>query len=409
MAQDFVGSNNMNLLEPSGQFGTRLAGGADAASPRYIFTHLSPFARYLFPEEDDILLEYLEDDGQIIEPRYFCPIIPLVLVNGSQGIGSGWSTFIPPHNPLVVLDYIRGKLENRPNLPSIEPYVRGFKGEISRHDNGTCFVSSGRIRELNASAVLIDELPIGVWTNKYKEQLLKLQRKGLITDFVEDHTTTKVSFKVKLKSMQLKRMKQSGLEKSFGLKSNLRITNMNAFDENGAIQKFASAESIADAYFPTRLDLYHDRKSALLSEMEYASTVQRNKARFIKAVSNGEIDLIGGRNSRDELAAMLQNFDFDSSHDLDVIRRKNTVADSTNTQSEDDEEEDGGSLEDGSVVHNASGFDYLLKMPLSSLTTERIEGLNLDADKTEKEVAELRSKTAEELWMSDLEKLAGQL
>lgn len=85
MAQDFVGSNNINLLVPSGQFGTRLTGGADAASPRYIFTHLAPITRILFPEEDDVLLNYLEDDGQSIEPEFFCPVIPLLVVNGSQG------------------------------------------------------------------------------------------------------------------------------------------------------------------------------------------------------------------------------------------------------------------------------------------------------------------------------------
>lgn len=111
MAQDFVGSNNINLLVPSGQFGTRLAGGKDAASPRYIFTALSPTARLLFPEVDDALLAYKEDDGQSIEPETFFPIIPLLLVNGAQGIGTGWSTYIPPHNPRDVLAYIRAKLD----------------------------------------------------------------------------------------------------------------------------------------------------------------------------------------------------------------------------------------------------------------------------------------------------------
>ena len=112
MAQDFVGSNNLNLIMPIGQFGTRLAGGADAASPRYIFTHLSPLARYVFPDADDSLLTYREDDGQQIEPEFFCPVIPLLLVNGSQGIGTGWSTFIPSYSPLDVLRYIRAKLDH---------------------------------------------------------------------------------------------------------------------------------------------------------------------------------------------------------------------------------------------------------------------------------------------------------
>ncbi|KAJ1559192.1 DNA topoisomerase 2, partial [Cladochytrium tenue] len=94
MAQNFVGSNNLNILEPRGQFGTRLQGGKDAASARYIFTALNPLARVVFHPEDDALLDYLNDDGQDIEPKYM-PILPMILVNGSDGIGTGWSTSVP--------------------------------------------------------------------------------------------------------------------------------------------------------------------------------------------------------------------------------------------------------------------------------------------------------------------------
>ena len=174
MAQDFVGSNNINLLVPSGQFGTRLAGGKDAASPRYIFTHLTPIARCLFPEEDDILLNYLEDDGQQIEPAYFCPVIPLLLVNGAQGIGTGWSTFIPPHDPLGVIDYIRAKLDGTGELPRIRPYAKGFTGRIDKQANGNGYTSYGKVKQLNDKTVLISELPIGVWTDRYKDHLLAM-------------------------------------------------------------------------------------------------------------------------------------------------------------------------------------------------------------------------------------------
>ena len=174
MAQDFVGSNNLNLMVPSGQFGTRLAGGKDAASPRYIFTHLDPVARFLFPEEDDILLDYLEDDGQTIEPHFYCPIIPLLLVNGTQGIGTGWSTFIPPHHPMSVVDYIRAKLDSQTELPCIEPYANGFKGEILIREDGCGYVSYGKVEQLNKKTLLIKELPIGVWTDNYKSHLLKM-------------------------------------------------------------------------------------------------------------------------------------------------------------------------------------------------------------------------------------------
>ena len=94
MAQDYVGSNNINLLLPNGQFGTRLQGGKDSASERYIFTQLNQITRYIYRKEDDPVLEYLEDDGDPVEPRYYVPIVPMVLVNGGKGIGTGFSTDI---------------------------------------------------------------------------------------------------------------------------------------------------------------------------------------------------------------------------------------------------------------------------------------------------------------------------
>ncbi|CAB9530088.1 DNA topoisomerase 2 top-2 [Seminavis robusta] len=252
LAQDFVGSNNINLLQPSGQFGTRLTGGKDAASPRYIFTCLSEIARYLFPEEDDVLLRYLEDDGQMIEPQFYCPILPMLLVNGSQGIGTGWSTQIPSFDPADVLEYIRARLDGLDDLPAIRPYAKGFEGRIEPLSDGRGFATYGRAKKASASSILIDELPLKCWTSQYKRRLIKMRNRGEIGSFVENHTTTKVSFKVKMKPTKLERlMKNSGgLETAFKLKANLATTNMNAFDATGAIRKFESAEEIAECYFP---------------------------------------------------------------------------------------------------------------------------------------------------------------
>lgn len=143
MAQDFVGSNNINLLEPKGQFGTRMAGGKDAASPRYIFTHLSPVARLLFPEVDDPLLTHLEDDGVLIEPKFYCPIVPLLLINGVQGIGTGWSSYIPSHHAQDVLEYVRGKLNEDIKLPAINPWVKGFVGSLEVKADASGYRSVG--------------------------------------------------------------------------------------------------------------------------------------------------------------------------------------------------------------------------------------------------------------------------
>lgn len=111
MAQNHTGSNNINLLMPNGQFGSRNQGGKDHASARYIFTVLNRVSRMIFPEPDDHVLTYVEDDGQIVEPEYYMPIIPMILVNGCQGIGTGWSTFIPNFNPRELCDIIKRKLK----------------------------------------------------------------------------------------------------------------------------------------------------------------------------------------------------------------------------------------------------------------------------------------------------------
>eukprot|EP00952_Eustigmatos_sp_NYUAD-ZCMA_P013704 54119-Eustigmatos_ZCMA.PRE.1 len=104
LAQDFVGSGNINLLHPSGQFGTRLQGGNDAASPRYIMTYLSPIAPYIFRSEDNGILRYAQEDGVQVEPETYLPIIPLALVTGISGIGTGWATQIPPHDPRQIIE-----------------------------------------------------------------------------------------------------------------------------------------------------------------------------------------------------------------------------------------------------------------------------------------------------------------
>jgi DNA topoisomerase-2 len=178
-------------MVPSGQFGTRLVGGKDAASPRYIFTQLAPVTRSLFPDDDDVLLDYLEDDGQMIEPSFYCPIIPLLLVNGTQGIGTGWSTFIPPHHPMSVVDYIRAKLDNQAELPFIDPFVNGFKGKIERREDGSGYVSHGIVEQLNRKTILIKELPIGVWTDSYKSHLVKMVSDvlGFGNSYIERTTT----------------------------------------------------------------------------------------------------------------------------------------------------------------------------------------------------------------------------
>lgn len=180
------------MLEAVGQFGTRLQGGKDAASARYIFTKLSPLARTLFPPQDDDVLEWLNDDGHPVEPKHYVPLIPLVLVremtcavyecvwssfftrvsvvqvNGTKGIGTGWSTDVPCFKPEDVIDNLLHRLRGDDPQKSMEPWFAGFTGEISLAGPSR-FFSRGRVEQLNTTDVLISELPVGVWTQGYKE------------------------------------------------------------------------------------------------------------------------------------------------------------------------------------------------------------------------------------------------
>lgn len=113
LAQNFVGSNNLNLLLPISQFGTQIHEGKDCASSRYIFTKLSPLARLAFPAHDDAVLNFLVEDNQVIEPEWYCPIIPMVLVNGADGIGTGYSTKIPNFDVRELVQYIKDLLQDK--------------------------------------------------------------------------------------------------------------------------------------------------------------------------------------------------------------------------------------------------------------------------------------------------------
>ena len=181
MAQNFCGTNNINLLFPSGQFGSRLQGGNDSAAPRYIFTRLNAITSRLFPAVDESLYKYNEDDGQKIEPVYYAPILPMVLVNGASGIGTGWSCELPQFNPLDVLKVIRGriqvatgKLDKPAHLMSdMMPWYRGFKGTINKLGKNR-WITRGVYRRIDNKTIEVSELPIGFWTQDFKELLNNL-------------------------------------------------------------------------------------------------------------------------------------------------------------------------------------------------------------------------------------------
>ncbi|OTF78523.1 hypothetical protein BLA29_004925, partial [Euroglyphus maynei] len=260
LAQNFVGSNNINLLQPLGQFGTRLQGGKDAASPRYIFTMLSPLTRKLFPSLDDPLLVYLYDDNLRIEPEYYVPIIPMVLVNGAEGIGTGWSTKVPNYDPRAIVENIKRMLRNEEPL-DMNPWYKGFRGTVVKVD-AMKYVINGEVAILDERNIEITELPIRTWTQVYKETILEPMLHGtekspaLINDYKEYHTDTTIKFLVQMNENSMEKVMREGIHKEFKLQTSMATSSMVLFDKNGVIRRYESSLDILREFFPVRLDFY---------------------------------------------------------------------------------------------------------------------------------------------------------
>lgn len=256
MAQNFVGSNNINLLSPCGQFGTRLMGGKDAASPRYVFTKLEAITRCIFHPHDDPLLAYLDDDGQSIEPFCYVPVIPMALVNGSEGIGTGWSTSIPNYNPREIIANLRLMIAGQ-HPEEMQPWYRGFTGDIVAKTgvkDSNNFAVTGALEVIDDSTVVISELPVSKWTSDYKQFLeasligaVPVAREdgappapAFVKDFKENHTDTTVLFTVTLPPEKLveAETEKGGLLKKFKLEGSVATSNMNMFDMHSMMRKF---------------------------------------------------------------------------------------------------------------------------------------------------------------------------
>ena len=399
LAQDFVGSNNINLLVPSGQFGTRLQGGKDHASPRYIFTRLAPICRAIFPECDDALLDYLDEDGQVIEPEHYLPILPLVLVNGADGIGTGWSTSIPNYNPRDIVANIRATLSGE-ETTRMHPWYKNFEGSVVEE------VVKGEIRysvvgkyEIKDETTLeISELPLRSWTTDYKdflENLMAPKEKNaqpFITDYKEHHTDATVHFVVKMTPEKMEQARKEGIEKKFKLISKVSTSNMHCFNAQGVIQKYQSPEAIMEAFVPLRLAAYERRRQMLLRQAESELKRMRNKTRFILAVVDGELSI--GRKKKSVLVEELETLGFDK------MPKTQKVAAAAAQEAMDGE--NGDENEDASEAVGAS-FDYLLSMPLWNLTQEKVDELCAEREVKTAEVTALHATTDKQLWLRDLD------
>jgi len=368
---------------PNGQFGTRLQGGKDSASERYIFTQLNKITRSIFPSMDDNVLNYLNDDGVLVEPIYYAPIIPMALVNGSKGIGTGFSTDIMCYNPLEIIDYLKSKLLNITEEFDFIPYYEGFKGQIYKITDGK-FLIKGLYEKIAIDKIRVTELPVGYWTEDFKELLETLIEPDLgkdgkkipaiIKDYDDMSKDTNVDFTITFAKGKLEELESNkgdygcnGLEKLLKLYTTNSTTNMHLFDSNDTLQKYEKISDIIDAYYEVRLKLYQTRKNYMIDALERELVLLSNKAKYIQENLDGTIDL--RKKKKEVVVQMLEEKGYDK---IDA-----------------DEE-----------------YKYLVKMPMDSVTEENVERLLKETSNKEAELEIIKKTTINKMWLTELNTLS---
>jgi DNA topoisomerase-2 len=413
MAQDFVGSNNVNLLLPVGQFGTRLQGGKDASAARYIYTRLAPVTRAIFKELDDPILEYQDEEGQAIEPVWFAPIIPMILVNGCDGIGTGWSSSVPCFNPRDIISNIRRHLHNQ-KLEEMLPYYQGYTGTIKPPDSdGKCLVV-GCVEMHGNNKATISELPIKKWTQDYREFLEECVPKGqkrgdkdkMLDDYTEHHTDRTVHFNLHL-AQEFKDTTQ--LEKALKLRTTVSLNNMMLFNQDGKITKYDSPMEILTDFCRVRIVLYEKRKAYILARLQKEAEVLSEKARFIKLVLKGEIKV--KKRKIFDLIADLKKHAFKALREIkgpELQGEAEAEDEQDKEESEEESDEENASEElkrKKATKQGVKDYEYLVGMAIVTLTMEKIQELTNQKDLKIQERDALKKKTPKQIWLDDLDVL----
>lgn len=419
MAQNFVGKNNINLLKPNGQFGSRLQGGKDAASPRYIFTQLDELGKKIFIEEDFDVLEHQTDEGKQIEPLFFVPIIPMILVNGTEGIGTGYSTNIEPCNPRdIFLNLKRIIAGEKPK--AMMPWYRHFTGKIEKVSDGK-YICRANYEIIDDNTIHITDLPIGIWTDDYKSFLdnllnhsnlskteekkinknknkstkknsktskkkknnsgstAKVSKKNKIGSFIknykEDCTDIRISFVINFYPGKLKELMNEGkLEKDLKLVVPLNLTNMHLFDEKCKIRKYNTYGAILRNFAKVRLELYQKRKDYLLDKWKKEMDILKWKVKFILDVRSGKIIIFDIRNNtskrKDEVINRLEELKYPKF-----------------------------------IINNATeaSYNYITTTGLFNLTVEEVDKIKKQLEDKKEEIAILEGKSPSEMWIEELD------
>lgn len=381
MAQTFVGSNNINLFKPIGQFGSRLSGGKDSSSERYIFTHLEPIVDVLFRKEDNGILKFMEEEGESIEPETYLPVVPLLAINGSVGIGTGFSTDIPPCNPSDIIQLIRQRINGEKttlNGVRVKPWWYGFTGQVLPNGKPDVWYTKGSYT-LNddKKTVTINELPVGTWTEDYKIFLDSMlsetngSGKPILKSFDDLYDDITVKFILYFESDYYEDVKADSddFEKKFKLITTWRTSNMTCFDMKFNIVKYTSIGDILEAFYEPRLKAYEKRRISEMDRLEKEAIEADAKARFLRAILDGTMDL--RKASDEDIVASMKK------HKLPPISLS-------------------------SNADNVDAYEYLLKLRIDRVKASAITEAEKVVMNARMSYELLRDTTGSALWLKDL-------
>jgi len=408
MAQDYVGSNNINLLSPNGNFGSRSYGGKNASSARYIFTQISKLTPTIFRKEDECVYEYNEDDGKKIEPVVYAPIIPVILVNGCDGIGTGYSTDIPCYNPKEIVENIVRMLKGK-KLKNMSPWYKGFNGDIVEFNNkGTIsYKTIGKYSIIDKNTIEITELPIGKWTNSYKEFLegliienkpeskktktegkktktktkaeldkeRKEKEKRILQGFKDNSGNNSVNFVLTFDEGVVQELvKSDKIVSTLQLSTNISISNMVAYNKEGVIRRYDNVEEIMAEFFDFRISMYAKRKEHRLRILKNELDLISWKVKFIEMVISGEI-IVFEKNKSVKKATIIERL-----VELEFPKLAASVE----------------------AAEESKSYSYITSMGLFLLTEEELEKLREENEVKSAEFKKYEETSIQDMWLEEI-------
>lgn len=361
MTQDYVGSNNIPLLLKNGNTGTRISDGNDHGAPRYVGASLQHITRLIFPPVDDELLKRNVEDGEVVEPMYYVPIIPMVFVNGGIGIGVGWKSDMSAYNPTDLINMTRHYIDFRkyPNV-ELKPWYRGFKGDVVRTDNGYEF--RGIVEQKDDKNFVVTEVPVPNYGfDKLEHKFKELVEKGVVDKF-EYVVGDEISFPVRFKNS----VNANSVTNVLELIQRKPFSGLVAFNTDGQITQYPNEIVMFNEWAVKREELYQQRHEMIVQRYESDILKLRNKVRFVDAMTNESLASDLSTMSNAEVNEYLTNQRYDMFGD---------------------------------------SFAYLLDIPARQLSRENIERMKREMSKLESECETYKRTTIEDIWLSELQTL----